>query len=122
MSDFIKIISFVKPYKYLIILNFIFNLFSVIFSLFSISLIIPVLGILFGTIEFKPDEINNLKDISILSFEYLKIWIYSKISILIEQKNELYSLGVICFFIVLFSILKNLTRYLALFFFNPLKK
>ena len=121
MSDFIKIISFVKPYKYLIILNFIFNLFSVIFSLFSISLIIPVLGILFGTIEFNPDDINNLKDLSILSFEYLKIWIYSKISILIEQKNELYSLGVICFFIVLFSILKNLTRYLALFFLTPLR-
>ncbi len=121
MSDFIKIISFVKPYKYLIILNFIFNLFSVIFSLFSISLIIPVLGILFGTIEFNPDDINNLKDLSILSFEYLKIWIYSKISILIEQKNELYSLAVICFFIVLFSILKNLTRYLALFFLTPLR-
>jgi len=121
MSDFIKIISFIKPYKYLIILNFIFNLFSVIFSLFSISLIIPVLGILFGTIEFNPDDINNLKDLSILSFEYLKIWIYSKISILIEQKNELYSLGVICFFIVLFSILKNLTRYLALFFLTPLR-
>ena len=121
MSDFIKIISFVKPYKYLIILNFIFNLFSVIFSLFAISLIIPVLGILFGTIEFNPDDINNLKDLSILSFEYLKIWIYSKISILIEQKNELYSLAVICFFIVLFSILKNLTRYLALFFLTPLR-
>ena len=121
MSDFAKIIPFIKPYKYLIILNFIFNFFSVVFSLFSISLIIPVLGILFGTIEFNPEEFNKLKELSIFSFEYLKILIYKKISILISQHNELYTLGVICFFIILFSVLKNLNRYLALFFLTPIR-
>lgn len=121
MSDFVKIIPFIKPYKHLIILNFIFNLLSVTFSLFSISLIIPVLGILFGTIEFDPEEFKKLKELSILSFEYLKIWTYNTISNLIIKYNELYTLGIICFFIILFSILKNLTRYLALFFLTPIR-
>ncbi len=121
MSDFFKIIPFVKPYKHLIVLNFMFNLLSVVFSLFSISLIIPVLGILFGTIEFDPEDFKKLKELSIFSLEYLKIWLYNKISYLIVQHNELYTLGVICFFIILFSILKNFTRYLALFFLTPIR-
>ncbi len=121
MSDFVKIIPFIKPYKHLIILNFIFNLLSVTFSLFSISLIIPVLGILFGTIEFDPEEFKKLKELSILSFEYLKIWTYNTISNLIIKYNELYTLGIMCFFIILFSILKNSTRYLALFFLTPIR-
>ncbi len=121
MSDFFKLIPFIKPYKHLIVLNFIFNILSVAFSLFSISLIIPVLGILFGTIEFNPEEFKKLQELSIFSFEYLKIWIYNGISNLITKHSELYTLGVICFFIVFFSILKNLTRYLALFFLTPIR-
>ena len=121
MSDFVKIIPFIKPYKHLIILNFIFNLLSVVFSLFSISLIIPVLGILFGTIEFEPEALEKLNEFSFFSVEYFKIWIYGQISTLIVQYNELYTLGVICFFIIFFSILKNLTRYLALFFLTPIR-
>ena len=62
MTDFKKLFPFIKPYKNLIILNFIFNGLSVTFSLFSISLIIPVLSILFGTVEFNQDEINKISE------------------------------------------------------------
>ena len=121
MTDFKKLFPFIKPYKNLIILNFIFNGLSVTFSLFSISLIIPVLSILFGTVEFNQDEINTISEVSVFSFEYIKLWIYNKIYFLISNYNELYTLGVICFFIVVFSILKNLFRYLALFFLTPVR-
>ena len=121
MTDFKKLFPFIKPYKNLIILNFIFNGLSVTFSLFSISLIIPVLSILFGTVEFNQDEINKISEVSVFSFEYIKLWIYNKIYFLISNYNELYTLGVICFFIVVFSILKNLFRYLALFFLTPVR-
>jgi subfamily B ATP-binding cassette protein MsbA len=67
MSDLIKIGPFLKPYKHFIALNFIFNLLSVIFSLFSISLIIPVLGILFGTIEFNSEEVEKLLTLFLLN-------------------------------------------------------
>ena len=121
MSDLIKIAPFLKPYKHFIALNFIFNLLSVIFSLFSISLIIPVLGILFGTIEFNPEEVEKLLTLSVFSFEYFKIWLYNLIYNLIVTKSEIYALGVICFFVIVFSLLKNITRYLALFFLTPLR-
>tara|TARA_B100000683_G_scaffold47184_1_gene44031 strand:- start:5575 stop:7404 length:1830 start_codon:yes stop_codon:yes gene_type:complete len=121
MSDLVKIAPFLKPYKYFIALNFIFNLLSVIFSLFSISLIIPVLGILFGTIEFDSEEVEKLLTLSVFSFEYFKIWLYNLIYNLIITKSEIYALGVICFFVIVFSLLKNITRYLALFFLTPLR-
>ena len=72
MSDLVKIAPFLKPYKYFIALNFIFNLLSVIFSLFSISLIIPVLGILFGTIEFDSEEVEKLLTLSVFHLNILK--------------------------------------------------
>ena len=97
MSDFKKLFPFIKPYRNLIILNFLFNGFSVIFSIFSISLIIPVLSILFGTVEFNQNEINKISEISVYSFEYIKLWIYNEIYFLISNYNELYTLGVICF-------------------------
>ena len=75
MTDFKKLFPFIKTYKNLIILNFIFNGLSVIFSLFSISLIIPVLSILFGTVEFNQDEINKILEVSVFSFEYIKLYI-----------------------------------------------
>ena len=121
MSDLIKIAPFLRPYKHFIALNFIFNLLSVIFSLFSISLIIPVLGILFGTIEFNPEEVEKLLTLSVFSFEYFKIWLYNLIYNLIVTKSEIFALGVICFFVIVFSLLKNITRYLALFFLTPLR-
>ena len=108
MSDLVKIAPFLKPYKYFIALNFIFNLLSVIFSLFSISLIIPVLGILFGTIEFDSEEVEKLLTLSVFSFEYFKIWLYNLIYNLIITKSEIYALGVICFFVIVFSLLKNI--------------
>ena len=39
---------FIPPYKGLMVLNILFNLFSTVLSLFSFAAIIPVLRILFG--------------------------------------------------------------------------
>ena len=120
MSELIKIIPFIKPYKNLIFWNFIFNVFSVIFSIFSISLIIPVLGILFGTIEATGPE-TITENVNFFSVENLKNWIYKNIQNLIISKGVISTLGIICFFIILFSLLKNITRYLALFFLTPIR-
>ena len=47
--SFIRLIRrFASPYKWLVVLNLVFNLLSTILSLFSFAAIIPVLRILFG--------------------------------------------------------------------------
>lgn len=57
MKDFFKILKrFIPPYKKQLILNFLFNLLSALFTVFSMALMSPILEILFGMSE----EVNNL--------------------------------------------------------------
>jgi subfamily B ATP-binding cassette protein MsbA len=57
MKDFFKILQrFIPPYKKRLILNFLFNLLSALFTVFSMALMAPILEILFGMSE----EVNDL--------------------------------------------------------------
>ncbi len=48
MKDFFKILKrFIPPYKKQLILNFLFNLLSALFTVFSVTMMIPILEILF---------------------------------------------------------------------------
>ena len=49
MNNFIRVLYFAKPYWIYAVFNIIFNILAVIFSLVSITMIIPFLGLLFGT-------------------------------------------------------------------------
>ena len=51
MKFFLRILAYAKPYSFFAILAVFFNILSVIFSLASVTLVIPVLGVLFGTQE-----------------------------------------------------------------------
>ena len=49
MKDFFQILRrFIPPYKKQLILNFLFNLLSALFTVFSVTMMIPILEILFG--------------------------------------------------------------------------
>jgi len=115
MKQTLKILQFSLPYSKLIILNTLFNFVSVIFSLFSISLVIPILGILFGTIE-APEHI-----VSELSVNNLKEFFYAHIYSLLNHKGALSALAFICVLVGVGTILKNCTRYLALYFLTPIR-
>ena len=63
MKDFIQILKrFIPPYKKQLILNFLFNLLSALFAVFSVTMLIPILEILFGLSqeikELVPWEMN----------------------------------------------------------------
>ncbi|MBW8333534.1 MAG: ABC transporter ATP-binding protein/permease [Prolixibacteraceae bacterium] len=50
MKDFFKILRrFIPPYKKQLILNFLFNLLSALFTVFSVAMMIPILDIIFDT-------------------------------------------------------------------------
>ena len=100
MKPTFKLLIFSKPYFILIVLNTLFNLLAVIFSLFSISLIIPILGLLFGTIEPSNEITNDL------SFNNLKDYIYNVIYDLIKLHGLTYALGFICILVGLGQCLK----------------
>ena len=115
MKSTLKLLVFSKPYVFLIFLNTIFNFFSVVFSLFSISLIIPILGLLFGTIEPSSEIVDNL------SFSNLKDYVYNQIYNLLQIHGVTYTLGFVCFLVGLGTMLKNGFRYGALYFLTPFR-
>src|SRR5690554_6598694 len=108
MKKFYKIFKFIFPYKKKVAASVLCNLLGAFFGLFSIAMLIPFLGILFGSsplIETKP-EITSL-DISQLNdlLNYL-------ISQIILSKGKSVALLFIILLVGVTSLFKNLFVYL----------
>lgn len=116
MKGFIKIIRYVAPYKGLAFLNILFNVMSTIAGLFSITLIVPFLKLLFDPTELvhvKPEFAFNFKTLS-------GIFMYH-ISSIISENGPQAALAFICILVVIVIFLKNLFRYLGSYFMVPLR-
>ncbi len=111
MKNLLKVLRYAIPYWGFALLNILFNILSVIFSLVSFAAVVPVLNILFKLdkpMEIRPDfewKVNTIKD-----------YFYFEIGRLITQYNELTVLAYICGTLVLVYLLKNLFRYMAMFY------
>lgn len=116
MHFFIKILKYIKPYSSYAVLNVGSNIISVIFSLFSLTMVIPFLGILFGTQE-------KVYQASPLSFDAqaIKENFYLFISTAIDDHGKVEALMLICILVFIMFLLKNFFRYLALFFLTPIR-
>jgi subfamily B ATP-binding cassette protein MsbA len=118
MKGYWKFIKFTFKYKYYALMNILCNILSSIFGLFSIATIMPILEVLFST-QQGPKTIRTLK----VGFSFNKYFDLLKDNIW-EYKNLYGSEKVllfICVFVVLMITLKNLFRYLALFFMVPMR-
>ena len=116
MHFFLKILKYIKPYTSYVCFNILSNILSVLFSLFSITMVIPFLGILFGTQE-KVSQAQSLA----FNASSIKDNFYFIISKTINSKGETEALMFICFLVLAMFFFKNLFRYLALFFITPIR-
>ena len=116
MDSFYKILKFAYPYKRMALLNALLNILSVVFGLFSFTLVIPMLGILFDTQQSK-----STKPTGELSIDWVKDSISYWMNSSIEQVGPSKALAYICFGIILAFFLKNLTRYLAQYTLVPIR-
>ncbi|MEE4177157.1 MAG: ABC transporter ATP-binding protein [Bacteroides sp.] len=116
MKNFLKIIQYILPYKGKVALNVIFNLMSVIFSLFSITMAIPFLGILFQIQEMVYEKVPFSFSLSSLmhNFNYY-------ISRLIENHGPFYALILIGVVVIVTSLMKNSFKYMAMYFLTPIR-
>jgi subfamily B ATP-binding cassette protein MsbA len=96
MKAFFKILTFAYNFKHLALLNVLLNILSVLFGLFSITLVIPILGILFGTQEKVLQAPQGE-----LSIDWLKDFLSYKLTSLIESAGPSEALGWICLAIVI---------------------
>lgn len=117
MKDFLKILKYAKPYYRYAILNMVFNILTVFFSLVSLTMAIPFLGLLFGTIELENIQPNSFS----LTPESIKNHFYFEISTIIESGEKVDALFFICALILITFFFRNLFRYLSLYFLTPIR-
>ncbi|MEQ3664986.1 MULTISPECIES: ABC transporter ATP-binding protein [unclassified Olleya] len=117
-----KIIPYIKPYKFNIVMNVIFNILYALFSTLSFITMFPLLEVLFQknaeptTILKKPEytDIWNITD-------YLKDLFFYEIGNLNEIHGPQYSLLLAVGLVITTFLLKNLFNYLASFHMMHLK-
>ncbi len=111
MKEFFKILKrFVPPYKKQLILNFLFNLLSAVFTVFSMAMMAPILEILFGVSE----EVRNLLPWEI-KMEIIKHNLYYYVTIFKDANGAGLTLLLVGFFIIIATTLKVGFGYLAAF-------
>ena len=109
MRDFFKILKrFIPPYKKQLILNFLFNLLSALFTVFSVTMMIPILDILF-------DQKKNVYDMMpwAMNLEALKHNLYYYITIFKDENGAGLTLLLIGAFVIIATLLKVGFYYLG---------
>ncbi|MGP1362064.1 MAG: ABC transporter ATP-binding protein [Bacteroides sp.] len=116
MKDLKRLLGYLLPFKWRAIANIGFNVLGAFFSLFSLSLLIPFLGVLFGTmplVEECPEFHFNLEAISNTLYFY--------ISEVIRLHGKEWALFGVIVFIAINALLKNLFTYLASWHLAPIR-
>jgi len=109
MKDFFALaMRYLPPYKRLLLLNFLFNLLSAVFAVFSVALMVPMLEI----ILLQDSEVFEVLPWS-LEFDVLKNNLYYYITLLKTNYGPGWSLLFVGVFLVFGTLLKVGTAYLA---------
>lgn len=112
MKEFIQILKrFVPPYKKFLFLNILFNILSAVLNIFSFTLIIPILQILFkmeeASYSFMPWNADaSIKDIVINNFYYY-------VTELIHEYGESTTLLLLGLFLAVMTFLKTGCYFLS---------
>ncbi|RLD50573.1 MAG: ABC transporter ATP-binding protein [Bacteroidetes bacterium] len=116
MKKLKKILKYLVPYYGNIILNFILNLFQIIFSVFSLLMIIPFLRVLFGQ-----EEIVTVKPDLSFSGNAFNDFINYYLGQVIEIHGKKEALLVVSGFVIVMILLKNILFYFSKFVMVPVR-
>lgn len=116
MKSLSRIIAFAKPHQRFLYLSMFFNILYSILNIFSVATMLPILGLMFGTM----DRINlNKKPVysGVFGdyFNYLKDAAYYEIQLAIDNYGAVKVLAVLCAVTAFAFLLRNLFRYLGAF-------
>ena len=108
MKLFFRLFRHVFPYKLDIVFILIFNFLYSIFSIFSLSMVVPFLSVLFGQTEAV-----TVKPAFELSADYIINTFYYYMSLIIAAHGPVAALVYIAGTMVVLSFLSNLCRYMG---------
>lgn len=109
--NFRRILHYVKPYWFSVLMNILFNILAIVFSLFSFSMIVPFLNLL-----FNPDNLTTVKPEFAMDTDTLLALLDYYVSYIIRLKGQATALIFICLLLVIAFFLRNITTYFALYF------
>ena len=109
MKKISRLLNYLKDYKSQITLYFVSNLLGILFGLFSLTMLAPVLQVL-----FKPANTPVNRDSLLGKFSGF-------IQDIVHQQGPLQALAYVCIAVVIFTVLKNLFLYISLYILNPIR-
>jgi len=122
LKNYLKILALIKPYKRYAILNALFNLLFVAFSLFSLTMIAPFLDLLFlkGQNDYLEKMAKGQPELKLSMGSLIENFYYYLTNTIVEEGKE-HTLVLICVLVVILFFLKNMFKYFAMFFLAPLR-
>jgi len=113
MNTYFRILSYGRPWGIYIPQYIIYTLGYVVFSIFNLILLIPLLDVLFN--QVNQDAIATYSQIPEFSFDvtYFKNLFNYYFSQIIQEQGKIGALKYVCITIVIASLLANLFRYLV---------
>ncbi|PLX12306.1 MAG: antibiotic ABC transporter ATP-binding protein [Marinilabiliales bacterium] len=111
MKKFYRVLSYIKPYYAFAGLNIFFNVLTVVFSLFSFTLLVPFLNLLFGQ-----EELVSVEPVLELNTKSFLNYLNYMISQIIISEGKVQALIYICGVILVAFFLRNFARFMAMYF------
>ncbi|MCD6018985.1 MAG: hypothetical protein K0S53_2106 [Bacteroidetes bacterium] len=122
MKKLFSVLKYTKDYKKYTALNILFNILFSIFSVFSISLVIPFLDLLFkSNLSDYQLIVSKGEPIPGLSMKGIIDWAYYHMSFIIIGQGKAQALILICIVVFIATLLKNMSRYFAMYFLAPIR-
>lgn len=112
MKKISRLLNYLAEYKGKIALYFGANLLGILFGLLTMLMIGPVLQVLFN-VNQAPAKVSPSQG--------LQGYITSYITGVVQHQDRLTALAYVCVAVVVFTVLKNLFLYIALYILNPLR-
>jgi ABC-type multidrug transport system fused ATPase/permease subunit len=116
MRSFRRLLAYMENYRTLVAIAILCNVLTAIFTVVSIPMLQPFFNILFEQTEpvlDAPASVGNANEVSQYAGYLVTKWI--------AENGKETALAYVCGFILLSFLLKNLFRYLALFFMAPVR-
>ncbi len=110
MKKISRLLKYLADYKGKIVLYFLTNMLGIMFGVLSLSMLAPVLGVLFKLINTTDSKKGDI----VSRFTGF-------ITDIAKDKGPLTALAYICIIVVIFTLLKNVFLYLSLYVLNPLR-
>lgn len=122
MLKLFSVLKYTKNYKANTLLNILFNILFALFSAGTLALIAPFLDLLF---KYNMDDIVTIlakgKPHFSFSSSYFRDISNFYLAGLVVAKGKSGALIFICFIVFLITLLKNISRYMAMFFIAPIR-